>query len=189
MASKSGVNMALRDYHNWIISLVDSEDHYLAREYSQLMGFLDDYSFKWVLKLDEDRAKDGIQLRKEYDFEYSRGDISIYDELFDVPCSVLEMLVALSLRCYDEFLSGFDVKKVTPHKVFLHILTSLDLFSETNNRFSYEKCVKNVKSFIEKLHVNGRYLTVFKIDPKVANPHKMELWWQMQRYIDSYFDY
>lgn len=187
MASKSNKYGVLRDYRRWLVSLVDDEIGTLAYDYSQLMGFLNDISFRWSIRLDEDRATDGVSMRGIYDYEFGRGQLSVEEELEDVPCSVLEMLVALSLRCYDEYLSGFDEDIASPHKVFYDMITNLGLEKETDDVFSFDFCVKKVEVFLDRTYEKDGYGNIFRVNPKNLDCRKTEIWWQMMRYVDGYF--
>lgn len=187
MASRSNKYGVLRDYHRWLISLVDDEIGTMAYDYSQLMGFLSDISFKWTMDMDKNRAEDGLQLRYEYDYSFGGRGISVSEELEDVPCSVLEMLVALSLRCYDEFLSGFDEETASPHRVFFDMITNLGLSGERDDRFSFDFCLKKCNKFLKREYQRDGYGNIFRVNPKDLDCRDTEIWWQMMRYVDGYF--
>jgi hypothetical protein len=64
-------------YFDWLVSLVDTENEDLRVQYEDLMRCMDDFEFKIVNPLDENRVFDAYHLRDEYrelaDFESSRG--------------------------------------------------------------------------------------------------------------------
>lgn len=186
MASRSNKYGVLRDYHRYLISLVDDENGILSCNYAQLLGFLDDISFKWHIDMDKNRAEDGIQLRYIYDYSYTNYD-EVSEKLEDKPCSVLEMLVALSLRCYDEYLSGFDTDLASPSKVFFDMLKNLGLKDQDDEHFSFEKCLNVINDFLDRKYSRDGVGNIFRVNPADLDCRKTEIWWQMMRYVDKYF--
>lgn len=73
-------------YLDWLEGLVNVEDDY--GDYEAILRYLLDTEFRPTNALDEDRAIEGLSLRKEYATETGV-------ELPDEPCYLLEMLVAL----------------------------------------------------------------------------------------------
>lgn len=81
----------MTDYYLWLKSLVDDKRHY---DYDLLLLYLYEHPYRWQFTLDENRAAGGINLRSK--FAYENG-INIQD-VGTGPCSILEMLIALSDR-------------------------------------------------------------------------------------------
>lgn len=187
MASRSNKNGVLRDYHRWLVTLVDDENGTLAYDYHELMLFLDEMSFKWSIEMDKNRAEDGLQLRYDYDYQYGNGDLGVADILSDTECTVLEMLVALSLRCYDDFLSGFDAKIASPHRVFLDMITNLGLQNQADGHLNFEFCVKKCENFVNRRYEKDGRGNIFRVNPVDLDCRDTEIWWQMMRYVDKYF--
>jgi len=187
MASRSNKQGVLRDYQKYLISLVDDKKGTFWNNYSFLMGLLNDISYVYNIEMDKNRAEDGIQLRYEYDYEYGEIDLPVSEVLCDTPCSVLEMLVALSLRCYDEFLSGFDEKTASPNRVFRDMIANLGLIEQTNSAFSFDICSKKVHIFLYREYEKDGFGNIFRVNPSDLDCRKTEIWWQMMRYVDGYF--
>lgn len=80
--------MLYSEYYRWLYSLVDDSNH------SILIKYLYQIPFRWQFVLDENRAAGGFNLRRKYAYENA---IDIQD-VGNGPCSVLEMLIALSER-------------------------------------------------------------------------------------------
>lgn len=149
------------------------------------MGCLYDIPFTYKLALDEDRARDGIQMRYEYDFQFGRNDISVAEELYGVPCSVLEMLVALAGRCYDEFLCGFPEDEVNNFVIFWDMITTLGLKKYDNNHFIFDEVHEKICNFCEKNYEKNGLGGIFYIKSSNFDARKVEIWWQMQRYLNE----
>ena len=90
-----------RRYFNWIYGLV-CDDDYLS--YKKLLLSLYNIEFTYEYILDGNRAKDGISFRYRFGYEngYSNEEISTY--LDNKPCSVLEMIIALSFSIEEEIM-------------------------------------------------------------------------------------
>lgn len=81
------------DYFLWLCDLINAD----MNVYSEILFQLHDTDFVWALELDASRAKEGLELRKEY-YDICHDD---WVMLMDKDCSVLEMLIALARRMDD----------------------------------------------------------------------------------------
>ena len=75
-------------YFEWLCNLVKADKKYIL-----LLRRLYTKDYYWALTMDENRSEDGKNLRVRF------------GEKIDGACSVLEMLIALSLRWYTEIVS------------------------------------------------------------------------------------
>lgn len=81
-------------YRNWLEQMVTSSD---GLPYGILLDILHDIQFEWELHDDEYRAKDGIYLRADFEWESKLEVPAGWD---DWPCSFLEFAVALARKMY-----------------------------------------------------------------------------------------
>lgn len=88
------------DYFSWLCELVNVDGQYTDEAYWILAKALWDTDYDWILRMDEDRAKSGTDLRYLY---YLDGGTDSYDG----PCTVLEVLVALA-KDMDDILDELD---------------------------------------------------------------------------------
>ena len=97
---EGGNQGALEEYYIWLCDFIGYNE-----DYSELLSYLFDVEFTYILRMDENRAMDGLAMRRRYtESGRARGDI-----WGGAPCSVLEMLVALSVRIEDEFMGDPDL--------------------------------------------------------------------------------
>ena len=80
--------MIYSGYYLWLDSLVNDGNH------NKLIRFLYDNEYRWQFILDENRAAGGLNLRSKYAYE---NGLNVSD-VGRGPCSILEMLIALSDR-------------------------------------------------------------------------------------------
>lgn len=83
-------------YFEWMFDLVCEGRYAETISYKKLLTYLHNVEFTYSMSKDADRAADGVELR--YRFAYDTGYICAEDYL-EGPCSVLEMMIALAIRC------------------------------------------------------------------------------------------
>lgn len=101
------------------------------REYSKLLEYLHSVPFEYSHPLDENRESDGIDLRYRFGYETNEDQAKVAYYLDDKDgCSVLEMMVAMSIRMDDTV--DFENK---PGRWFWDMIHSMKLISQTNTYF------------------------------------------------------
>ena len=83
-------------YFEWIVNLLCDGRFAEGISYRKLLTLLHSIEFRYSIDRDENRAIDGIDLRYYYSFTNGYDDLS---EFLEGPCSVLEMMVALAIKC------------------------------------------------------------------------------------------
>lgn len=105
-------------YFSWLYSQIELAGD---RSYSNLLEQFFLTQFEWFVPNDDNRAKDGIDLRKRFIFERSNGKPD--KDWMAQGCSFLEMLIALSTRL------SFNMD-VSQQNAFWHMVRNLG-FDET----------------------------------------------------------
>lgn len=90
-------------YLNWLKERIIDEDH---TNYGKLLDRLYEWSYEAFLPMDENREADGIDLRYRYGYECNIPNPEIASYIDVMPCTMLEMMVALALRCEREIMSS-----------------------------------------------------------------------------------
>ena len=86
------------EYFNWLCDIVNGNRFSKHISYRRLLRCLHSIIFRVVIPNDINRAKDGVDLRRKYKLHTGRD---IYD---NDPCTVLEMMVALTIRCEESIM-------------------------------------------------------------------------------------
>ena len=96
-------------YFNWMCQLVFDGRYSKKLSYRRLLKVLHKIEFTYSIPMDGNRAEDGIDLRYRFGYEngYSSSMISAY--LDNKTCSVLEMMIALAIRCEEHIMDDPDV--------------------------------------------------------------------------------
>lgn len=95
-------------YFDWMYQLV-VDDRYSNKSYRKLFARLYDTEFTYTIPMDGNRAEDGINLRYRFGCEQLYSDVMVASCLDDRPCSILEMMIALSIRCEEHIMDDPDV--------------------------------------------------------------------------------
>jgi len=142
-------------YFKWLCDKVVAEPN----QYNKLLSHLFSKPYNPRCELDKDRATDGLYLRKEY-----------FGEISDEPCSVLEMMVALAVRCEKSIMSNDD-KGDRTSQWFLEMLVSYGLGQMTDDNFD--------SMYVDScLEINNPFSVNSPVDM-----HRMPIWDQMQLYL------
>lgn len=172
-------------YIDWLRQQAMGQD----RSYDLLLDFLYSKPYVYTLRMDENRAEDGIELRyifgSENDIEYE-DILSGLDSGRD--CSMLEMMVALARRCENQIMVDME-EGAQPERWFRVMLTNLGLISQTNENFDEGKADYITDRFLAhqySYHGDGSLFSV-------CNPrHDMrytDLWYQAMWYLtENYSD-
>ena len=137
--------------------------------------------FRYSILRDENRAEDGEALR--YKFTYQKG----YDEalvyLNDRPSSVLEMMIALSIRC-EEFMDDTSIGDRTS-QWFWGMITNLGLGSMTDDRFDKREVNYILDRFLDREYEPDGKGGLFRVRKCDRDLRKVEIWYQLCWYLDS----
>jgi len=136
---------------------------------------------------DRDREYDGCNLRYIFSHECCPGTPDRITNMLEGPCSVLEMLVAFSMRI-DDWLNGGDEKE--RQRWFFQMLRNLKLV-EYNDGACSSMDGRDFAEHVEmKLDIwmEGRYRWngeggIFPLRMADQDQRKVDLWYQLQGYL------
>lgn len=176
---KSGIE---KEYFSWICGLV-CQRH---KNYQRLMSTLYDTDFVYILPMDANRAADGVDLRYRFGSECSYPKSVIESRLDIRGCSVLEMMIALAIRCEEHIMNDPDIGDRT-EKWFWNMMETLGLSNMTNDCFDEHYIKKVLNRFMKREYKrNGEGgLFCLKRSPQKTDLRKVEIWYQMMGYINE----
>lgn len=91
-----------REYFEWMYNLINSNDTKKESSFRKLLTRLHEIEFYYSIQKDANRAEDGENLRYHFAYDiYSPESRDIIVDYLSRPCSVLEMMIALSIRLED----------------------------------------------------------------------------------------
>lgn len=173
----------VNDYFEWMYRLVCGEGG-RNLSFRKLLMRLYDLDYQYTLPMDENRWTDGVQLRYRYGREHNIPDYVIASELDTRPCSMLEMMLALSLRCEETIMIDDHFGDRTG-QWFWNMISSLGLGGETDRNFR----ASHVDAVVDRFN-NRRYSPngeggLFRVNDRNINLLNMDIWYQMQAYIND----
>ena len=174
--------MLREEYFEWLCSKIINDKSSI--KYSKLMSCLYDLTFTPMLYMDENRSADGKNLRYRFGRENNISTSVILEDLDTDECSMLEMMIALSIRCEETIMTDDDYGDRTG-EWFWNMIVSLELGSMNDLRFDehYVKTVVNRFTNRQyKRNGEGGLFTVTEINKDMRN---FEIWYQMCWYLDS----
>ena len=176
---------AIRDeYYDWMCSLVLSDRRVRRRSYSKLLRYLHEREFVYILDMDGNRAEDGVDLRYRfaYDNRYTYPVVASY--LDDGPCSILEMMVALALRCEEHIMDDPDIGNRTG-EWFWDMISSLGLWSMTDSKFDESFVEKVIDRFLDRRYNRNGEGGLFTVEGCEHDLRTVEIWYQMCSYLNT----
>lgn len=141
--------------------------------YYELLHILYDTEFVWIIVGDDNRAGDGRDLRVEFLRESRLGNDSVW---FDVGCSILEMLIALSRRA--EFQT-----EISSVEWFWKFLTNLNLTEFDDDSISYEAVSEILYNFVWRTYDYDGSGGLFPMSNPPEDQTGVEIWYQFSEYL------
>ena len=168
------------EYFDWMCHIVDCDNCHRT-----LLSRLNDIEFVYILPMDGNRAEDGIDLRYRFGHECRYDDPMIASYLDDHPCSVLEMMVALSIRCEEHIMCDPDIGDRTP-VWFWGMIESLGLSNMINSHFSKPYVDATIDIFLNREYDRNGEGGLFTVHDRTKDMRSIEIWYQMCLYLNEY---
>lgn len=132
--------------------------------------------------MDQNRAEDGVALRYRFACEYP--DPSDVERYLDGPCSVLEMMVALAVRCEENIMDDPNIGNRT-RQWFWGMIVSLGLGSMTDDRYDEFYIYETLERFLDREYEPDGHGGLFTIRRCTEDLRDVEIWHQLCWYLDS----
>lgn len=176
----------LNEYFNWLMDIVCGKRFAKEISYRKLLSYLHNTSFEvWHIKEDANRAEDGIGLRWRFACDTGREHLfNEIDECLAGPCSVLEMMIALAIRCEETIMDDPQVGDRTG-QWFWGMITNLGLGGMMDSQFDKRYADEVIKRFLHhKYEPNGEG-GLFTIRNCKRDLRTVGIWCQLCWYLDS----
>lgn len=165
------------DYYQWLIEKINCP---LAEDHTLLLNELHDIPFRWSVEHDENRARDGLDLR--YIYMEEKG----YPVDESISCSVLEMLIALAERFSKDVVGE---RYINTKEWFWIMMDNLDLLRCTDERFSEDYVRQQISIFLDRKYTRHGNGGMFPLNDVKGDQRKMEIWYQIsQWFYENYWN-
>lgn len=169
-------------YFEWLISKVSGAWCNGAVSFNKLFCQLHEIPFRYIILRDENRAKDGVELR--YRFVYENNYPAEVEYELDGPCSVLEMMVALAIRCEESIMDEPLIGDRTP-QWFRNMLVNLGLGSMTDDRFNRVYVDMVIDRFLDRQYDPDGQGGLFTVRHCDCDLRDVEIAYQLYWYLDE----
>lgn len=174
------------EYFNWLCDQVGNSYSHSGYQYRKLLNTLFNVDFYFLLERDEDRCTDGINLRYKFGDENGIDMRMIAAFLDNHPCSILEMMIALSIKCEEHIMDDPDIGKRTG-QWFWNMIINLGLEGMVDSNFNERYVLRIVDRFLNRKYESDGRGGLFYIDGCYYDMRRSEIWYQMMWYLDKYF--
>lgn len=167
-------------YFNWLYSKVASVDVPTpSLTYFTLLRDLHSVEFVWLISGDDNRAEDGLELRRVF---IKQAQLDQEPAWMNLGCSVLEMLIALSYKA--EFQT--EIASKDWFWVFIGNLELADLNDAKSRDFNISEIVGDVlDQFLWRTYRRNGQGGLFPLRKSTQNQREVEVWYQFHAYLDD----
>lgn len=171
------------DYLDWLC-MIAFPDGQQRSQYYRVLSELHDYPFRLsryhMVPMDLNRAKDGLRMRDLFEEETDYECDKIGD------CSVLEMMIALAMRCEEQLMFDPEIGDRT-HIWFFEMFHNLSLDCLTDEYFDEDIFRDILWHFLDRNYGTDGYGGPFYIPNFEENMREIELWFQLNYYLKYKF--
>lgn len=149
--------------------------------YSKLLDYLYQVDFVWIIPMDENRAKDGLNLRNRFCDLYSFDTVQLQEIFGNKPCSMLEMMIALSIRIEDDFMGTENSNQIP--RWFWSMIFSMGLQFNKDETFNSDKVDSIILQFIEHRYGPDGRGSLFHVPMRNVDFRNLQIWDQMNYWL------
>ncbi|GHU60463.1 hypothetical protein FACS1894171_1890 [Clostridia bacterium] len=172
------------EYFEWMRQLVCTEKYSRRLSYRKLLTFLHNAEFVYIIDMDGNRSEDGIDLRYRFGYERRYEGPMIATYLDDRPCSILEMLIALAIRCEEHIMDDPDSGDRTG-QWFWNMIENLGLGVMNDKVFDKNYVNRVISRFLNREYKRNGEGGLFTVKHCKNDLRSAEIWYQMCWYLEA----
>ena len=175
-------------YFDWLCNLVVEDRFADDISFRKLLMHLHSRPFVYIIiPNDQNRAQDGLSLRFRYGLEVGKRNFDKAEEVESMiksPCSILEMMAALALRCEEDITDNAVIGNRTGHW-FWRMIANLHLNGMEDQRYDRDYVDQILDRFLHRDYSPDGDGGLFKIPGIKDDLREVEIWTQMLWYLDT----
>lgn len=171
------------EYFNWMCQLIRDGEHDV-QSYRIMLSELNDVDFEYSLPMDANREADGIDLRYQFGREHHIEARVIATALDITPCSVMEVLVALAVRCEEHIMSDPEYGDRTG-VWFWSMMKNLGLDELVNSQYDAQEFYYIIDRFLDRKYTYDGRGGLFYIPNPREDLRDVDIWYQMMWYLTT----
>lgn len=178
-------NRVKDEYFNWLYNYVCKGRAHQNISYEKLLGLLHSIEFTFIVRNDVNRAKDGTDLRYRFATNQGTNDILAILDALDGPCSVLEMMVALAIRCEESIMDNTRYGDRTG-QWFWNMVSNLGIGMMYDDIFDDKMVEDIIYDFLDRNYDPDGKGGLFYIQDCEEDLRNLEIWTQLCWYLDKF---
>ena len=172
-------------YFRWLCHFVYDGSN-SPTKYDKLLVCLYDIPFVVINPRDENRCADGIELRYRFGMENGIPTAIISSCLDQKDCSVLELLIAICLRCEESIMTNTEYGDRTS-QWFWNMLVNLGLGKMSDDNFDERETRTIISRFMNREYGpngEGGIVRVYNH----GDLRQVEIWYQVMWYLTTFWE-
>lgn len=170
-------------YFDWLYDCVCRNRINDKVSYRKLLMELHSTEFIFSIPGDLNRAKDGVDLRYRFEL-YMEEKYNIRTPIIPGPCSVLEMMIALSIRCEEDIMDDILYGNRT-QQWFWNMMSNLGLNYMTDEVYDRDYVDEKINIFLNREYEPDGKGGLFYIRDCKEDLRDVEIWAQLCWYLDK----
>lgn len=154
------------------------------KDLEKIFKLLHNISFSYVLYRDNNRAEDGVALRKIY-LENNYLADHLLKMFQNRECSVLEMLIGLAIRVDNEYIG--DPGEEHPEYFFIEMIENLGLCRLKQGPHMNRVVYTIAKTWMDRKFKRNGQGSPFPVKYDDRDQRELEIWDQMNSYVNENF--
>ena len=171
----------INDYFEWLYNIVCTKRYSSKVSYRKLLMHLHSITFSYSIPKDVNRYDDGVDLRYRFALNQGYADAP---ECLDKPCSVLEMMIALAIRCEETIMDNPNMGNRTS-QWFWSMVNTLGVGNMTDDRFDRQFVDDVIERFLNRKYKPDGEGGLFRIKRCEYDLRKVEIWYQLCWYLEG----
>lgn len=163
-------------YFDWLTNQIDNDYiSYNKEKFIKTALLLNEIEFTYFVPNDDNRAADGIALREKFKEETGSNQ-----DFGDMPCSVLEMMIALAMRCERDIMGDENNPLNRTYLWFWCMLVNLKI-----NDCDEETLRKRVSKMLKRTYGKNGNGGLFPLKNPPKDQRNTEIWYQMSFWLQE----
>lgn len=177
------VDQVQSDYFNWLYNIVCSGKSNKFISYTKMFEYMHNKEFTFTIENDINRAKDGTDLR--YRYSMLQQDENIFNILNDRPCSILEMMVAIAVRCEETIMYNTSYGDRTS-QWFWNMMSNIGISFMTDDRYDELYLESKLETLLKRQYRPDGNGGLFYIRNCKDDLRCVEIWTQLCWYLNNF---
>ena len=173
------------EYFEWLYNYMCKNKVHAKISYRKIFMMLHETPFTYSIPIDENRAEDGLSLRYRFKCEKEDEEGMSLPIHISGPCSVLEMMIALSIRCEESIMDDTRYGDRTA-QWFWNMMSNLGLNLMTDDIFDRGYAKEKINIFLNRDYEPNGKGGLFYIRDCSEDLRNVEIWIQLCWYLGKF---